>query len=169
MVKKLGSKKYLHGIRDHFHRKFNIKIGIVAGIITGSIVFCINYEYGLAHAFFAFGKQFLFNFFMASYNTKLVERLVYGIRKSWLAIIAAGIVPTIFATSLVFLIHYFGQTPKAWQSSYWQAFFNLPIFTITALMYKTGFERRFRIIRTIFVTKSSSDPVKDNKASEKQS
>ncbi len=151
-------------IRDHFHRKFNVKIGTLAGIITGTIVFCINYEYGLTHAFFAFAKQFLFNFFMASYNTKLVERLVYGIRKPWFAVITAGIVPTVVATSVVFLVHYIGQTPKAWQSSYWQAFFNIPIFTVTALMYQTGFERRFFLIRKIFVTRSSCDHQKKNES-----
>ncbi|MGM0650390.1 MAG: hypothetical protein ACQES1_07790 [Bacteroidota bacterium] len=99
---------------------------------------------------------------MASYNTKLVERLVYGIRKPWVAVITAGIVPTVVATGVVFMVHFIGQTPRPWDSSYWQAFFNIPIFTITALMYQTGFERRFSIFRAIFVTKSSEDHNNNN-------
>ena len=155
-MKKLIKKRFFN-LKKITHQRFNIKMGTIAGLITGSIVFYINYKFGLAHAFFAFLKQFLFNFFMASYNTKLVERLVYGIKNSFLSVITAGIVPTIIATLVVFMIHYIGQTPQAWQSSYWQAFFNIPIFTITAIMYQTGYERKFKLLKSIFITKSSSN------------
>lgn len=142
-------------LKSHFQKKFNIKMGSLAGIITGSIVFYINYDFGMAHALFAFFKQFLFNFFMASYNTKLIERIVYGIKSSWGAVIVGGIVPTIIATSVVFSVHWAGHTPEAWKSSYWQAFFNLPIFTLTALMYQKGIERKFRFLKMFFTTKTS--------------
>jgi hypothetical protein len=149
--------KLKHTIHKHAHRKFNIKMGAIAGVITGTIVFFINYDYGLFHAILAFVKQFMFNFFMASYNTKLIERLVYSIKNSFFAVAAAGILPTILATSVVFAVHWLGHTPQAWESSYWQAFFNLPIFLLTGLMYQTGIERRFKLLRVIFTTKSSRD------------
>ena len=150
-------KKVKQAIGKHAHRKFNVKMGTIAGIITGGIVFYINYDFGLLHAFFAFVKQFLFNFFMASYNTKLIERLVYSIKNPFLAVSSAGILPTILATSVVFSVHWVGHTPQAWESSYWQAFFNLPIFLMTALMYQTGLERKYKFLRLLFTTRSSPD------------
>lgn len=137
------------------HHRFNMKMGALAGIITGSVVFYINYEFGLFNAGFAFVKQFLFNFFMASYNTKLVERLVYRIDKKWLSILVGGFVPAVIATGSVFLVHWIGQTPQAWHSTYWQGFFNLPIFTITAWMYCSGAAEKHPLLRRMFLTKTS--------------
>jgi hypothetical protein len=134
-----------------------MKMGAIAGIVTGAIVFYINYDYGFLNAGFAFVKQFLFNFFMASYNTKLVERLVYRIDKRWVAIITAGFIPAIIATASVFVVHWVGQTPQAWHSTYWQGFFNLPIFLLTAWMYCTGVAENHPLLRRMFLTKSSRE------------
>lgn len=151
--KEKSFKKYFS---DLIHQRLNFKLGMLAGIITGSIVFYINYNFGLVLALFAFVKQFLFNFFMASYNGKLVERIVYGINKSWKAIFVGGLIPTVIATSSIYLVHLVGQTPEPWHSSYWQAFFNLPIFSFTALMYVKGYDKKFKFLRKLFVTRSSS-------------
>ncbi|MEA1874554.1 MAG: hypothetical protein U9N51_09040 [Bacteroidota bacterium] len=137
------------------HHRFNMKMGVIAGIITGSIVFYINYDFGILDAGFAFLKQFLFNFFMASYNIKLIERLVFRIRFKWLSILSGGLIPAIIATGIVFLVHWIGQTPEAWKSTYWQGFFNLPIFTITAWIYCSGAAEKYSFFKRILFTKTS--------------
>ena len=147
----------IYSLRELAFKRLNLKMGILAGSITGTIVLFINKEYGAFAASLAFVKQFLFNLFMASYNTKLIERMVFSIRSNTKAIIIGGCVPTIIATSVVFFIHWAGQTPNAWQSTYWQAFFNLPIFSLTAWMYCAGLDRKYPVLRRIFVTKTSVD------------
>lgn len=144
-------------LRCLMHQRLNMKMGSLAGVITGSIVFCINYEFGLLHASLAFVKQFLFNFFMAAYNTKLIERLVYKIEKRWVAILIGGFLPALIATVTVFVVHWVGHTPEPFKSTYWQGLFNLPIFTLTAWMYCAGHAHKKGFLRKLFLTKSSVD------------
>lgn len=149
--------QFLLSLKDIAHQRLNLKMGILAGTITGSIVLYINKDYGVFSASMAFMKQFAFNFFMASYNTKLIERMVYSVKSQVKAIIIGGLFPTIIAITMVFLIHWIGHTPEAWKSTYWQAFFNLPIFSATAWMYCSGLDRKYPLLRRLFVTKSSID------------
>jgi len=160
----VNTKRKLHTGYGYFKHlvshRFNMKMGAIAGIITGSIVFYINSDYGFFNAIFAFVKQFLFNFFMASYNVKLVERLVFRIKTKWLSIFIGGLIPAIIATGIVFLVHWIGQTPEAWKSTYWQGFFNLPIFTITAWIYCSGAAEKYAFFRRMLFTKTSKQQCK---------
>lgn len=148
----LGIVDYLKSLA---HQRLNMKMGAIAGAITGAIVFYINYEFGLLLAGFAFVKQFLFNFFMASYNTKLIERMVYSINKRWIAIFVGGFVPAFIATSMVYLLHWAGHTPEPWHSTYWQGLFNLPIFTMTAWLYCSGVAEKHPLLKRLFLTRTS--------------
>lgn len=62
------------------NRHFNFKMGALAGICTGSVVFMINMKYSFIIAFFAFGKQFFYNFFMAG----IIQRFVKNCQKIFL-------------------------------------------------------------------------------------
>ena len=122
---------------SHFLNKhINYKMGILSGIVTGSIVFAINISFGFWPAFASFVKQFAFNLLIAGYNTKSCEKIARYINNKTLAIISASIIPTIQAFIILYSIHYFGGTPRPMGSTLWQAFANLIIFFFMALIYK---------------------------------
>ncbi len=147
----------LYKFRYLMHHRMNMKMGTLSGIVVGAIVFAINYKYGLFHSSLAFVKQFLFNFFMAAYNIKLIERLVSQIKEKWLAIFVGGFFPALIATLIVFLVHWLGQTPEPLRSTYWQGLFNLPLFTVIAWMYQSGQAHKKGFLRRFFLTKSSEN------------
>ena len=45
----------------------NYKLGTLAGLFAGGIVYCINSDYGVWPASFAGGKQFLYNLFVGGF------------------------------------------------------------------------------------------------------
>ncbi len=111
-------------------------MGVLSGIITGTIVFFINYEHGFWPAFASFWKQFFFNLFMAGYNTRSCERLAKQNPRSSISLILATVIPTIQAFLILFAIHYFGRTPNVLESTLWQAVVNLIFFYFMALIYQ---------------------------------
>ncbi len=111
-------------------------MGVLSGIVTGSIVFAININHGFWPAFASFFKQFAFNVFMAGYNTKSCEKLAKYINNKVLALISASVIPTLQAFAVLYAIHYFGKTPKPMASTLWQAITNLFFFLFMALVYR---------------------------------
>lgn len=111
-------------------------MGVLSGIITGSIVFAINISFGFWPAFASFVKQFAFNLLVAGYNTKSCENIAKYINNKTLALISASIIPTLQAFVILFSIHYFGGTPRPMDSTLWQAFANLGFFFFMALIYR---------------------------------
>lgn len=129
-------KKYYNSLWSFFNKHINIKMGVLSGIITGSIVFAININHGFWPAFASFWKQFVFNVFMAGYNTKTCEKLAKYITDNTLSLIGASIIPTIQAFIILYAIHYFGKTPEPMASTLWQAIINLFFFLFMALFYR---------------------------------
>lgn len=117
------------------NRHININMGVLSGIVTGTIVFIINISHGFWPAFGSFWKQFAFNLFMAGYNTKMCEKLSKSINNKWLAIFGATIFPTLIAFVVLYGIHYFGGTPKPMASTLWQGIANLFFFLVMSLIY----------------------------------
>lgn len=134
------------------NRHFNFKMGALAGICTGSIVFMINIKYGFMIAFFAFGKQFFYNFFMASYNTKICEKLSKNISNRILAPILWTLIPTSLAFVIIYSVHYFLNTPNPLASTLWQAFSNLFIFFFTGLIFREGLEKKYKWLQIFLVS-----------------
>ncbi len=72
----------------NFFRKFynwsskhiNYKMGSLAGLIGGGVVYYINREHGFWPAAGGFGKQFFYNLFIAGFNIKTCEKLAKGIK-----------------------------------------------------------------------------------------
>lgn len=121
----------------HFlNRHINFKIGVLSGIVTGSIVFVINIEFGFWLAFGGFIKQFVFNVLMAGYNTKSCEKIAKYINNNTLSLVSASVIPTLQAFIILFSIHYFGGTPRPMDSTLWQAVANLIFFLFMALIYR---------------------------------
>lgn len=125
----------LNTIWCYSNKHINFKMGYLSGLITGSIVFAININHGFWPAFASFLKQFVFNLFMAGYNSKTCEKLVNRIENKFLAYSAASIIPTLQAFIVLFAIHYYGGTPKPAASTLWQVACNLVFFFALAMVY----------------------------------
>jgi len=111
-------------------------MGALSGIVTGSIVFAININFGFWPALASFSKQFVFNLFMAGYNTRSCEKIARYFTNKSLSVIVATIVPTLQAFIVLYSIHYFGETPKPMESTAWQIFPNLVFFLVMGLIYR---------------------------------
>lgn len=148
------------------NRCFNFKMGALAGVLTGSIVFIINVKYTYTIAFFAFGKQFFYNFFMAGYNTKICEKLANNISDDIVAKILWTLVPTSISFAGIYSVHYFLNTPKPLASTLWQAFSNLLIFFLTGLIYRGELEKKYKWL-SIFLASNKMDRCFFNKIDKK--
>ncbi len=137
------------GLKYYFNKYINLKMGILSGIITGSVVFIINIDHGFWPAFASFWKQFIFNVFMAGYNTKSCERIADAINSNFIAIPVASIIPSLQAFVILFAIHYFGHTPEPLGSTLWQLFANLMFFFFLTLIYKNIINFRCNIFGKI--------------------
>ncbi|MBI2449700.1 hypothetical protein HYV49_05380 [Candidatus Pacearchaeota archaeon] len=118
----------------------NYKIGSIAGLIGGSVVYYINREHGFIPAAGAFGKQFLYNLFIGGFNVKTCEKLATKIKSKSIAIAASTLVPTFQAFAITYSIHKFGGTPEAFDSSIWQVYVNIPICFAFGLIYRKRYE-----------------------------
>lgn len=121
----------------YLNKHVNFLVGTFAGLLTGTIVFFINYEFGFEPAFHSFLKQFAFNFLIGGFNTRMCEKLARNINPKFWNLLASTIVPTVQAFIILFSIHYFGATPKPGASTLWQLPANIIIFFCTALYYRS--------------------------------
>jgi hypothetical protein len=135
------------------HKRINLKTGIMVGLVTGSIVYYINYKHGPMVALSAFTKQFFYNLLMAGFNSSLCERLAKSIKNRWLAIFLASLVPTTIAFIGVFSVHYFLNTPDPLANTLWQAYCNIILFFITGLAYHKELERKYKWVRILISSK----------------
>lgn len=121
----------------YLNQHMNFLVGTFAGLLTGSIVFFINYSYGFYPALNSFFKQFAFNLILGGFNTRLCEKIARSIEHKTLNLFIATLLPTIMAFSVLFAIHYFGRTPKPGASTFWQFGANLIVFFCTAFYYRS--------------------------------
>lgn len=124
-------------------------MGALAGTIGGGIVYYINSDYGFLPAAGGFGKQFLYNVFVAGFNVKICERLAKRINSKTISTIATTTIPTAQAFVITCGIHKLGGTPEAFDSSIWQTYVNAPLFFGLGLMYRKRNERELRGISSL--------------------
>ena len=127
------------------NKHINFLMGSLSGIVTGSIVFFINYEHGFNPALYSFFKQFSFNLLMGGFNIRVCEKITQLIQNRNTAIMMATIVPSIQAFIILYSIHYFGQTPKPGASTYWQFGVNMVVFFFMALFYRDKIESKEQV------------------------
>ncbi|MFO7939805.1 MAG: hypothetical protein R6U66_08650 [Bacteroidales bacterium] len=131
------------------HKRFNIKMGVIAGICTGTVVCYINLKYGMYIALAAFSRQFFYNLVMAGYNTKLCERCAVLIQNRWPALFCAAFLPSFVAFSGIFSVHYFLGTPDPLESTLWQGYANLFVFFLTALVFRDDLDKRYKLLKVL--------------------
>jgi|SaaInlLV_10m_DNA_2_1039722.scaffolds.fasta_scaffold31851_1 hypothetical protein len=128
-------------------------MGLMAGLLTGSIVYYINFKYGYMIAFMAFVKQFTYNFFMGGFNAGLCEKLGKSIKTTWISLTLASIIPAFIAFAGIYSVHYYLGTPKPLASTLWQGIGNLFIFFISGLAFHNQLEVKHKWIRLLISSK----------------
>ncbi len=118
------------------NKHINFLMGSLSGIVTGTIVFYINYEHGFTPALYSSFRQFSFNLLMGGFNIRVCEKITQQIQNRNLSIAMASIIPSIQAFVILYLIHYLGHTPKPGASTYWQFGVNLIVFFFMAVYYR---------------------------------
>ncbi|WP_163707885.1 hypothetical protein [Mangrovibacterium lignilyticum] len=131
------------------NKHINFMMGSLSGVLTGSIVFLINYDHGFSPALYSFFRQFLFNLLIGGFNIRVCEKITQLVQAKNTAIMMATIVPSIQAWVILYSIHYFGNTPKPLASTYWQFGVNLIAFFFMALFYRDALESKQLIISTL--------------------
>jgi len=121
---------------------FNYKLGSITGLFGGSIVYYINSNHGFLPAIGGFGKQFMYNVFVAGFNIKTCEKIAQKIKSKPASLLASTIIPTAQAFVITYGIHKFGGTPEAFDSSIWQVYINLPTFLILGRKYRIDIDRK---------------------------
>ncbi|MBC8343145.1 MAG: hypothetical protein H8E61_04110 [Bacteroidetes bacterium] len=125
----------------------------MAGILSGSVVYFINYKYGYMIALFAFLKQFAYNFFMGGFNAGICEKLAKSIKPVWLALVLASIIPAGISFAAIYSIHHYLQTPNPIASTWWQAYGNFFVFFVTGLAFHKELEVKYKWIRILISSK----------------
>lgn len=141
----------MYNIWKFLNKHINFLIGSLSGVLTGSIVFFINYEHGFYPAFNSFLKQFFFNLIMGGFNARTCEKLINNIQNKFWGYLAATFIPTTQAFLVIFALHYFGGTPKPMASTFWQIGANIIIFFFMAMFFKNRADNKLKIIKIIKV------------------
>ena len=128
-------------------------MGLMAGLLTGSIVYYINYKYGYMIAFMAFLKQFTYNFFMGGFNSGVCEKLAKSIKITWLSLTLASIIPAGIAFTGIYAVHHYLHTPNPLASTLWQGYGNFFIFFISGLAFHKELEVKYKWIRFLISSK----------------
>jgi hypothetical protein len=138
---------------DWVRRQMNFKMGLMAGLLTGSVVYYINFKYGYWIAFLAFVKQFAYNFFMGGFNSALCERIAKTIKHSWTSLSLASLIPAFISFVGIYAVHRYLGTPKPLASTLWQGIGNIFIFFITGLAFHNELEVKHKWIRLLISSK----------------
>ena len=132
------------------YNRINFKLGVIAGIITGTIVGYINFHHGLYEAIGAFSRQFLFNLLMGGYTGQLCQRLALRFQNKWKALPLATLIPTLVAFIGVFSVHYYLGTPEPVDSTIWQVYANLCVFFSMGLVFHEQLQEKYKWINLVF-------------------
>ncbi len=138
---KLGNFKY-----------FDPKLGLAGALLLGSIVFFINYDYGIGNGLIAASKQFFYTFFIGGFITRLCENIASSIKKESIAIITAVLIPSLIAVILTYIVHSIKGTPEPLNSTIPTMFLAPPGFLWWALKKR----KQLKLVQKSNYTKCTS-------------
>lgn len=96
---------------------FDFKMGVLGGIVLGTIVFIINFDHGVTFAVIAALKQATYTFLAGGFMLRLTENIATSVDNYYMAIVAAVIVSTTVAVALTYLVHSLRGTPEPFNST----------------------------------------------------
>ena len=98
-------------LHTFFNKFFDIKMGLIGGLVMASIVYYVNVEYGLLPALTAASKQGIYTFIAGGFMMRLTENMAVR-TEHWSAYFYAIGLSTVIAVSLTFLLHSLKGTPE---------------------------------------------------------
>lgn len=126
----------LKTIPKYAYKYINPKIGLIAALIMGSIVFIINMKHGWFLSTTAAFKQGIYTFFFSGFIVKLLEYLVKKIKNPYLSIPASVLVISGFTSLLVYAVHSLKGTPEPLLSTVPTILMAPPGFLVLAIRFK---------------------------------
>jgi hypothetical protein len=100
------------------HNKyFDLKMGLISGVAMGTIVFFINWDYGLTAGFIAASKQGLYTFLAGGIMMRMTENIASRFSTDIVAILLAVLIPTTIAITLTYILHSLKGTPEPLNST----------------------------------------------------
>ena len=112
----MGKKNRFKNNLGHFVF-FDPKMGAVGALILGTVVFFINYDHGIIWGITAALKQGAYTFMVGGILTRLCENLASMIKKEFMAILAAVVIPTTISLILTYSVHSLKGTPEPLNST----------------------------------------------------
>jgi len=92
-------------------------MGLLSGLGMGTIVFFINWDYGLLAGLIAALKQGLYTFLAGGIMMRLTENIASRFSKEFVAISLAVLVPSSIAIILTYILHSLRGTPEPLNST----------------------------------------------------
>jgi uncharacterized RDD family membrane protein YckC len=96
---------------------FDPKMGAIGALVLGTVVFFINYDHGIIWGITAALKQGVYTFLIGGILTRLCENLASMIKKEFMAILAAVVIPTTISLILTYSVHSLKGTPEPLNST----------------------------------------------------
>jgi ABC-type dipeptide/oligopeptide/nickel transport system permease subunit len=100
------------------HNKFfDLKMGLISGLAMGTIVFFINWDYGLLAGLVAALKQGVYTFLAGGIMMRMTENIASRFSTDIVAILLAVLIPTTIAITLTYILHSLKGTPEPLNST----------------------------------------------------
>jgi hypothetical protein len=100
------------------HNKyFDLKMGLISGVAIGTIVFFINWDYGISPGLIAASKQALYTFLAGGIMMRMTENLASRFSREFVAISLAVLIPSSIAITLTYILHSLKGTPEPLNST----------------------------------------------------
>jgi hypothetical protein len=100
------------------HNKFfDLKMGLISGLAMGTIVFFINWDYGLLAGLVAALKQGVYTFLAGGIMMRMTENIASRFSREFVAILLAVLVPSTIAITLTYILHSLKGTPEPLNST----------------------------------------------------
>lgn len=92
-------------------------MGLISGMAMGTIVFFINWDYGITPGLIAASKQALYTFLAGGIMMRMSENIASRFSSAFIAISLAVLVPSIIAVTLTYILHSLKGTPEPFNST----------------------------------------------------
>lgn len=100
------------------HNKyFDLKLGLISGLLMGVIVFFINWDHGMGNGLIAASKQAFYTFFAGGIMMRMTENIASRFSNDFAVIFSAVPIPTTIAVTLTYLLHSIKGTPEPLNST----------------------------------------------------
>ena len=140
----------LRAVKRWMDEYIDYRIGLLAGLFLGSIVFVINHPHGLLLATTSALKQGAYTFLAGGLIARNNENLALRLREPWASLLLATFVSSCLAIGLTYFLHSLRGTAEPFFSTVPTMLFAPPSFFVLAWRAQVE-ERRKAVVATVRV------------------